>query len=110
MTEANRCVHGVNPPTMCGHCARYYDSSARAAEQAKPETRQTHDIFAPGFSAADWLREHAAERAGEPQQPSTRELIATVRAGIGGQRLPSHQEGIEADEALTELEKRIGGE
>jgi len=32
MTEANRCVHGVNPATMCEHCSRYYTSDAAAVE------------------------------------------------------------------------------
>jgi len=88
------------------------DDIEREAEAARGEqARRDHRTSECQCAACipTWPLQ-AGARLDLPRHPRTRELIATVRAGIGGHRLPSHQEGIEADEALTELEKRIGGE
>jgi len=95
---------------------------ARAAEQAKDEVallaiQQTLRFLRGQPCMADAVRSelsgirHVLDQEypskPEPQQPSTRELIATVRQGIGNMQ---HDAWSKADLALTELEKRIGGE
>jgi len=131
--EAPRpCLSGgcSRPATLCESCA------ARAAEQAKPEALteapyllealrawadRDSEEYPAGALACDFALVQALERAGiipplstddllppsAPQQPSTRELVATMRQGIGNMQ---HDAWSKANEALTELEKRIGGE
>jgi len=132
MTDANRCVHGVNPATMCENCSRYYTSDAAAVEAltipyelAKPDPQQPSArttegrcprcFAAPGQLCIVGCSNSHPDAPGQ-RQPSTPELIATVRAGLAHNKVLSqvallnHVDVDKACEALTELEKRIGGE
>ncbi len=77
------------------HGAHHTAENARAAEQAKTEIR---DKWLDGYPLPPGLTRP------EPQQPSTRELIETVKAFL--------RAGPDSEcwSALSELEKRIGGE
>ena len=80
-------------------------STCRGSYEGRPEAYACDECC--GHGCEDGRCVYLAESPQpEPQQPSKRELIATIRAG-----LIVVDDGSEAAErALTELEKRIGGD